>query len=340
LSLDLSESQALFLVWSAPTHGSSRSREFSKELGISELHYVYTHLGQGAITAPLRYLYQALQTVWLLFKKQPRVVFVQSPPSFAVFFVYLYCSLTGRNYIVDAHSGAFDIPIWTHPRWLYRILARRALATIVTDEHFQQIIASWGGHSIILKDPITTYPLVEYPLNGSFNLVVANSFSSDEPLQEVLRSAADLKGVCFYITGKKSIANAQLLTQAPENVIFTDYLPDELYYGLLKSSDAVMCLTTCDHTLQCGACEALSLEKPIITSDWPILREYFHQGTVYVPNTKEGIRLGVIQMQKNYDAYLSGIQELNKIHKQTWRNQVEELILLIKRSISSGREAE
>lgn len=335
LSKDLSDSQALFLVWAEPTHGSSRSREFSKELGISDLHYVYTPLRQSIITAPVRYLYQALQTLWLLFKKRPKVIFVQSPPSFAVFFVYLYCLLTRSSYIVDAHSGAFDLFIWTYPQWLYRVLARKALATIVTGEHYQKVVKSWGGNSIVLKDPVTTYPLVEYPLNGRFNLTVVNTFSSDEPLEEVLQTAADLSDIRFYITGKKSTVDPKVLAQAPANVIFTDYLPNEMYYGLLKSSDAIMCLTTSDHTLQCGACEALSLSKPIITSDWPLLREYFSQGTVHVPNTREGIRLGVMEMQKNYDHYLSGIKELNRIHKQNWKSQIEDLIRLIKQSTKS-----
>jgi len=335
-SLDLSNVQPLFLVWSPPSHGSSRSREFSKELGIRELHYVYARLKQGRATAPVRYMYQALKTVWLLLEKRPKLIFVQSPPSFAVFFVFVYCVLTRSRYIVDAHNGLFDIRIWTYPKWLHRMMTRHALATIVTDEHNRQVVHGWGGNSLVMKDPVTTYPLVECSLSDNFNLVVVNSFSSDEPLEEVLKTARDLKDVRFYITGKKSSADPQLFTQTPPNVIFTDYLPSEMYYGLLKSSDAVMCLTTSDHTLQCGACESLSLGKPIITSDWPILREYFHQGTVHVPNTSEGIRQGVLEMQKNYDTYLSGIRELHEFHKQGWKNQAEKLVQLIETSTSSS----
>ena len=339
MRLDLSGSRALFLVWSPPTHGSSRSREFSKELGIHDLDYVYTSFGQCPLTAPLRYFCQSLRTLRLLFVKRPKIVFVQSPPSFAVIFVYLYSVLSSSRFIVDAHSGAFDIPLWTYPNWLYRILARKALATIVASEHHQRIVEGWGGNSIVLKDPVTSYPHSDYPLNGSFNLAVVNTFSSDEPLEEVLKTAAELSEIQFYITGKKTMADSLLLAQAPSNVIFTDYLPSKMYYGLLRSSDAVMCLTTCDYTLQCGACEALSLEKPIITSNWPLLREYFNRGTVHVPNTSEGIRMGLVEMLNNYDFYLSGIRELHKIHKQGWRNQVEELFHLIEQSTSSSRSA-
>ena len=33
--------------------------------------------------------------------------------------------------------------------------------------------------------------------------------------------------------------------------------------------DGILALTTHDHTMQRGACEAVSLGVPIITSDWP-----------------------------------------------------------------------
>ena len=338
MSFDLSRARALFLVWSPPTHGSSRSREFSKALSINELHFVYLPLQPGPLTAPFRYLYQALQTLRLLSKKRPKIVFVQSPPSFAVLFVFLYCIFTRSHYLVDAHSGAFDIPIWSYPTWFARILARQALATIVASERHQEVVSSWGGKTIVMKDPVTTYPREEYPLNGSFNLTVVNTFSSDEPLEEVLKTAADLSDVHFYVTGKKNAADERVLAQPPSNVTFTDYLSTEQYYGLLNSSDAVMCLTTCDHTLQCGACEALSLNRPIITSNWPMLREYFYMGTVHVANSSEGIRQGIVEMQMNYDFYLSGIQKLHEIHKQSWETQAGRLVGLINQVASQVTE--
>ncbi len=124
---------------------------------------------------------KAVKTLALLFRRRPEIIFVQSPPSFAVFFVYLYCVLAGNGrFVVDAHSDAMQSPYWTRPRWLYRFLARQAVTTIVTNEHFQQQINNWGGHAFVLRDIPTTFPKAgSYPVNGKFSVTVVNTFAAD-----------------------------------------------------------------------------------------------------------------------------------------------------------------
>lgn len=322
--------QSLVLVWGPPSHGP-RSRVLARELGIDELHFVYSTTRRGWLAAPFKYTYQAIQTLRLLFRKRPKIVLVQSPPSPAVLFVYIYCALTRSRYLIDAHSAALLYPFWTRPRWLHRFLARRAVATIVTNEHFQHIVESWGGRAFVLRDIPTSFKRAEsYPLNGGFHVMVVNTFSKDEPLREVLEAAAGAGDVQFHITGRRSRANPDVLVQAPGNVHFTDFLPDESYYALMAASQTVMCLTTRNHTMQRGACEALSSGRPIITSDWPLLREYFREGTVHVPNTGEGIRRGVVEMKERYDQYRTGIQHLQIAQQQEWQEKITALTVLIK----------
>ncbi len=183
----------LFLVWGPPSHGP-RSQVFARELGIKELHFIYNTTKRGAFVAPFKYLLQAVKTVRLLFRKRPGVIFVQSPPSPAVIFVYLYCLVTGSQFFIDAHSAAFTFPIWSRPHWLYRFLARKAVATIVTNEHFAQAVKEWGANAFVLRDIPTTFVRNEsYPVKGDFNVVVINSFGPDEPLDEVLAAADKLK---------------------------------------------------------------------------------------------------------------------------------------------------
>ncbi len=327
---------SLFLVWGPPSHGP-RSKVFARELGIDELHFVYSTTRRGLLAAPFKYTYQALQTLRLLFRKHPQVVFVQSPPSLAVLFVYIYCALIRGQYLVDAHSAALLYPYWTRPRWLHSFLARRAVTTIVTNEHFQQIVNSWGGRAFVLHDIPTTFKRAEsYPLNGDFNVMVVNTFSNDEPLREILAAAAGVSAVQFHVTGRKSRGIPEVLAQAPANVHFTDFLPDESYYALMAASEAVMCLTTRNHTMQRGACEALSLGRPIITSNWPLLREYFHDGTVHVANTGEGIQQGVRDMQEHYDRYRAGIQRLQIAQRQEWQEKIEALTAIVQQSIAGA----
>lgn len=329
------EAEALFLVWGPPSHGP-RSQVFARELGIDHLHFVYSTMRRGALAAPLKYSYQAIMTLLLLFRLRPKIIFVQSPPSFAVFFVYIYCVLMNGRFVVDAHSDALQSAYWTRPRWLYRFLSRQAVTTIVTNEHFQQTINDGGGHAFVLRDIPTTFPQAStYPVAGAFNVTVVNTFAPDEPLDAVIAAAKELEDIDFYVTGKKSRAGRPFPYQPSSNVHFTDFLPNDSYYALLDSSQAVMCLTTRDHTMQRGACEALSMAKPLITSKWPLLQTYFNQGTVHVDNSCEGICEGIREMKSHYEIYQVGIKDLQQVQQQEWQQKIQILTNLLVVSLSS-----
>lgn len=183
---------------------------------------------------------------------------------------------------------------------------------------------------MVLRDIPTTFSNGEYyPMNGDFNVTVVNTFSSDEPLEQVLEAARGMEGIRLYVTGKTSRGASSILEHAPRNVEFTDFLSAEKYYALMRASHAVMCLTTRNHTMQRGACEALSMGKPIVTSHWPLLQEYFNKGTVHVDNTSSGIREGLYEMKSHYDRYLLGIRELQVSQQAEWQKKVGELAALV-----------
>jgi glycosyltransferase involved in cell wall biosynthesis len=320
---------SMFLVWGPPDYGP-RSRALSRELGLSSIHYIYSTRRRGLAGSLIKYPHQALTTLELLFRKRPRLVFVQSPPSLAVIFVWLYCRASGARYIVDAHSDAFQRAIWLRPLILYRFLARKALATIVTNQRFGDVLEGWGARALILRDVPTKYPSKgRYGVAGKFNVAVVNTFASDEPLDAVMEAAANLPEVHFYVTGDIDRAPQSLDVSARSNVHFTGFLPDETYYTLLHSVDAVMCLTTRDSTMQRGACESLAIGKPIITSNWPILREYFRSGAVHVANTPDGIGEGVLRLKNQYDSYLRQIRELQISQRREWTETRELLATLV-----------
>ena len=309
--------ESIFLVWGPPSHGP-RSKVFGRELGI-EVHFLQATIRRGALVAPYKYAVQVWKTVRLLASRRPQIVFVQSPPSYAALLVALYSALTGTRFVVDAHSDAMQSPWWTRPRWLYRVLARRALATIVTNEHFAGTIESWGGRALVIRDIPTSFPEGgTFETATGFAVAVVNTFATDEPLDAVLDAAAGLPSVAFYVTGRIEQAPRELIEGAPANVHFTGFLDDADYYELLRRADTVMCLTTRDNTMQRGACEALSLARPIITSDWPLLRSYFHRGAVHVAATPGAINDGVARMQAEYDRYRREIVEQQIAQQDEW----------------------
>jgi glycosyltransferase involved in cell wall biosynthesis len=311
-------SSRLVLVWGPPSHGP-RSRVLARELGM-DIRFVHVTDRRGLLVAPYKYVRQALATVRCLVRERPRTVLVQSPPSLAVLVVYLASLVTGGSFVVDAHSDAMDNPYWTRPRWLHRHLARRAAATVVTNQHFADRIRAWGARALVIRDVPTTFEVgASWPSDGRFQVALVNSFGPDEPLQDVLAAAASLPDVRFYVTGSLRRAPEGLVEDAPKNVTFTDYLPDDRYYALLSSSDAVMCLTTRDHTMQRGACEALSLGTPIITSRSALLREYFHNGTVHVDNDADSIAAGVLEVRARPEFYREGIAALRVDQLEEWQ---------------------
>ena len=98
----------------------------------------------------------------------------------------------------------------------------------------------------------------------------------------------------------------------------------------------MLVLTTVDHTLQWGACEAVSLGKPVIISDWPFLRSYFHKGTVHVDNTEEGIYQGLLQMRRDLDRLGREVQELREERRLEWDLKYDELMAMIEQAASKS----
>ena len=318
-------SKAIFIAWTAHNR---RSQLIAESLDIPL--YLVHALKRRYFLAPLRYLLQTLRTLYVLWWKKPNVVFVQNPPIFAVLTVYLYAKLTGAKYVIDSHSGALLASWWRWSLPLHAFLSRRALTTMVTNDHLANLVRDWTDKVFLLADiPAEFPPGNAYAMQGEFNIAVINTFSPDEPIGNVLEAAAALPHVHFYITGDPIRAKRTFLEQHPPNVHFTGFLPDEDYIGLLTSAQCVLVLTTDDHTMQRGACEAVWLAKPIITSDWPVLRTHFHKGTVLVDNSVGGIQAGIREMQARLPELAQEIHLLQAERRKEWRGKRQELMRLI-----------
>ncbi len=159
--------------------------------------------------------------------------------------------------------------------------------------------------------------------------MVVATYAPDEPLEEVVSAARSLPDVCFRITGDTNRENATIPSALPSNVELTGFLSIDEYRGLLRHSDAVMALTTRDHTMQRGACEALSVGTPIITSDWPLLVDYFRKGTVHVQNTADGIQRGISRLRDDIDRHRHDIIELRDEVETEWVAARDGLVELV-----------
>ncbi len=168
-----------------------------------------------------------------------------------------------------------------------------------------------------------------YPQNSSkskkFAVVVPLSFSYDEPIENILRAAAELPDTIFYLTGDTSIAKREILQNKLRNVFFTGFLSEEDYHLLLSNADGVVALTTRDKTLLAGSYEAIAFEKPLITSDWKPLKRYFTKGTLFVDNSSSQIKLAIQRMRKDHLNLKQEIHILKLEKQKDWEMKFTEL---------------
>jgi glycosyltransferase involved in cell wall biosynthesis len=280
---------------------------------------------------PLKYVLASLKTLLLLKKKRPDIIFVVNPPIFAPLIVWIYCRMNKVHYVIDTHSAAFNWKRWTLFQWLHKFLSRDALMNLLHNEPLAQTVTSWGAHSMTLADgPPQLATDGAYPLRDGFNAAVICTYSRDEPIEVVLEAAQKMPLTNFYVTGHINRASESIINRASSNIILTDYLPKNEYIALLTGCSVVICLTLDDNTMQCGAHEAMELGRPIITSNWPVLRDYFSKGTIHIDNTANSLVHAITEIRTNYKYYGEQIQILRKERQSTWDKGLSELEEVLK----------
>jgi hypothetical protein len=265
----------------------------------------------------------------VLARQHPRYVYVTNPPVFAALCVFIYCKLTGTNYVMDTHPPALYSRKWGWSVPLQRLMARFAYLNVVDQNRFKTLFESWGAHAIVLQNPPKNPPFTLTSASNSsdlFDITVVNTFAADEPLDIILAAARQLAGVRFFILGDKQRAPKVALENAPDNAIFTDYLLGDAYWGRMANSRAVMVLTTYPYSLLGGAQDGVALRKPLILSNQPALTEYFTKGTVFVENTVDGIVNGVKTLQANEDSLVREVHELAEEQCREWEDHFQQFL--------------
>jgi len=303
------------------------------------VHFVTHGRRDSLLQAPLRYVVQTAKTWAILRQERPNVVFVQNPPIFCAILAWLYAWCYGARFGIDSHSAAFLSPKWRWSLGLHRLLARRALTTLVSNEHFARIIRGWGCQVTTLGFTPGFYPPgdpFQFDQNDHFQVAVVSTGAEDEPLNVIFEAASHLPDVTFYISGDSGRIAQEVLAKRPSNCHLTGYIPYGQYVGLLRNADVIVDLTTRDNTLLMGAYEAVSLGTPLITSDWPILKSYFSQGVVHVPNTVDGVCAGIRQAQHSLPGLREGIVRLRDQLQAEWDQNFGGLQLLLQATVKSS----
>jgi glycosyltransferase involved in cell wall biosynthesis len=315
------------IVYISWAESCSRSDHTARELG-GRSHMVYaSRFGSRASTILLKYAVQWRDTTRILRNERPDVVFVMTPPLVAALPVFWYAWAKGKRVVLDAHTGAFLNPRWRRLQWLQRMLCRRAATTIVHNEHLAVLVRNAGGEVTLVPDVPVLFDKPEpFPRPSSFTVAVVCSFNYDEPVEAILDAARLVPDVTFFVTGNPRHLSPEVVTNLPENVTLTGFLSTAAYGGLLTVADAVLTLTTLNHTMLRGAYEASYQGTPVIVSDWPILREAFSEGAVHVDNSAASIAAAVREVQHRLDEFRAGAQRLRERKLQRWQSTRKALL--------------
>ena len=318
--------KAVYITWAQTSSRSDSTAPFFN----ARSYQITGFKSRSKMLLPWRYIIASAKTLYVLLRDQPKVVFVQNPPTMSVMVVWLYTRFCGASFIPDSHCSVFNSRKWRRFLWIYRYIARQALTNIAHNHRYVEEIKTWGAHSVNLGSvPRRMQTTRTYAVRQGFNVMFPCSFQGDEPVAEVIKAARLLSDVNFYITGNFRRAPRELVEGAPSNTIFTGFLSNEDYVALMKACAAVMCLTTRGDTNQSGAYEAIAVNRPIILSDWALLREIYSKGTAFANNDSASLVGAVLKIRNNYDFYLEQIALMREETMATWESNYKELRMAI-----------
>lgn len=299
----------------------SRSDHTARELG-GRSHMVYLpRLGSHPATILFKYIGQWIQTSRILRRERPDTVFVMTPPVFAALPAFWFAWRHSSNVVLDAHTAAFVLPRWRPFQWFQRMLCRKAVTTLVSNEHFAEVVRAAGGHATVVPDVPVIYSVQErFPKPTEFTVAVVCSFDRDEPVAEIFEAAAGLPDVRVFVTGNARKLPPNIATRLPPNVTLTGFLSVPAYGGLLSGADVVVVLTTFDHTMLRGAYESIYQGTPVIVSNWGVLRDAFPYGAVHVDNSAASIVDAVRAVQRDPATFRAGAARLRKVKLDRWQS--------------------
>jgi glycosyltransferase involved in cell wall biosynthesis len=265
-----------------------------------------------------------VRTVLYLSRTSSRVIIVPNPSLLLAATACMLKRIRRYTVIQDLHSYFYQTlvaPRGLHERLyarLSRYCLRRADLTIVTNEFLREAVDRLGARSVVLQDKIPDMVSAgSISLAGRRNIVFVCTYSDDEPIDVVLEAARIIsEGIHIYVTGRLP-STADRWT-VPQNVHLTGYLSDHEYGRLLSSADAVLALTTREHTLLCAAYESVALGKPLVISDTHALREYFTKGVIYTENNSRALATALNNIPHRLDTLRSEVVELKHELAEHW----------------------
>lgn len=308
--------KALWISWEK----HRRSQSLAARLGVPLIEF------ESSKKRWLKHPLFVVKTLALLLRERPGLLFVQNP-SVVLTLLAIFCKpFFQYRLIVDAHNAGIYPFEKGHEKYsfLFPFMHNKADVTIVTNKLLADIVEKNNGTPVVLPDPLPEFPVFPDVKRDESHFIVTYicSYASDEPYKEVFKAAAMLpEDVKIVVTGDYSKLTDEDVELALKNsVVFTGFLSDDDYLKQLIASDCIMVLTEYNDCMVCGAYEAVSLEKPLILSDTPVLRWWFTQGVMFNDNTAFSIKESVLDVQSDCVGMGCKIKELKTLLPEKWHS--------------------
>lgn len=311
-----------------------RSRVLSRHFGFDIFEVVSEEKGVS------RYLNSIVKTTRILLSERPRTLVVQNPSMFLTLWAVLCKAIFRYKLVVDRHTNfKFDKRKSKSPKWvLFKCISALTIKfsdiTVVTNRGLARVVKRLGGTPFVLPDKIPDLEgrgraKVKNEKDAGECIFFVCSFGQDEPVEEVIEAYRKFSSmVTLVVSGNwaRRFSKSEI-EDMPENVKFTGYISDIEFESLMANSLGVIVLTKNEFTLNCGAYEALSLNKPLLLSDTLALRSYFKRVATFVSlDSKDSILKGIQKFKNeiiddNSDSRQKAVQDM----KETWQVEADKL---------------
>ncbi len=315
-----------------------------RSIELSKLFRCESIILQSSFSRLIKFPLFILKTFFKLIHYKPHIIFAQNPSIVLNIFLLLFKPLGRYLFVSDLHNAAIipDNPlILAFFNFPYKVIHKYADYVIVTNKYLAEIVRENGGRPLILPDPIPCIEKLEkISLKGRFAVCCICTFGDDEPIDVILEAASLLaeEDIYFYITGNRSrFKRKYKKCSRSNNVIFTDFLPEDEYIKLIRSVNVILDLTTRDNCLVCGAYEAVAVGIPLVLSKKKILMETFTKGAIFCDNDGREVKEAILKIQSKEEYYIREVKQFKKEYIDLWYNRYTELEQSITNTLKKKR---
>jgi hypothetical protein len=319
----------IFIVWAFPkTRAKQLANEFDAKLYGIEIINNYPKI--------IKYFISFIKTIYILLREKPHIIIAQVPPIFIAFPIYFYIRMFGGNYIFDMHSGEIADGKWKYFEPLRRFFFARAFLVLFHNKSNYRSIENkhWKINSTILNCLIPTPPKGISAIrifNRCRNVVIISSFDDNEPYKECFEAFNELikqnNKWHFIFTGDNSKID---ISKYSKNITFTGFIDYNKYWGILKGADVIVSLHKRNAVITMGLWEGISLNKPVVTNNYEVIKELFNDNLIYTDNTSLHIANAI---QKAY-IERNSISNRIKVEKEIMKIKWDRKFSIIKNSFN------